>query len=379
MKERREIQLNPLKRMVALMLVMITIASMLTSCKPGGTGDEFDMNTIDKAKQLSYIPSRSFSLTEMKYTLRRNQSKQLVSILPMAPCKGVNRSSVQISPMDTKEHNWLDYEVDLTAFSKGALITFEFYMGFIEGAAPDAMMNFAVRVNDQEVFSEDNKTLDWIFRMVDLSAYAGQTIQLSLGTKGTENISYGWCLFGEPVINAVQKPFATAKGAGRAEKAYAFTVEGDGKLGGGLKGSGKVELAYETLNGGDYYLLIEGKGHPRLRVNAGSGNQKSAVYSTGDAYRAEVQIANNVAEKTDWEVALGLSKDQYEHSDYDRVKAEVRKLLLELQEDNLQIDRIEFFRRPAGFETVAIQTADHRAKTGKDTIVNVTYKSTGTD
>jgi len=146
----------------------------------------------------------------LKEPFERYGPDNMVNIVPAVPSGGVFRDGLFIHPpippasQDPEDEPPLPYhaavyQVDLTAYSANDPLVLDFYTGIIDNAKPQGI-RFFVKVNDTEIFTITRKETSWIHHILDLSAFAGQSVKLEFATAPDPVPDYGWAIFAEPRI-----------------------------------------------------------------------------------------------------------------------------------------------------------------------------------
>ena len=122
---------------------------------------------------------------------------------------GVRKPGFTLHPTD-KEAT-AAYKLALPTIAPGELLILTFSAGMGDGLKTDDPdhpfdgVKFSVRVNGKETFAADLKETKWIDGAVDLSASAGEQIEVVFATDSKENTNYDWAAWGEPRILRLSK------------------------------------------------------------------------------------------------------------------------------------------------------------------------------
>lgn len=206
----------------------------------------------------------------LKEPYRVEGNKDFVLIYNAVPSGGVYRDALHIHPLVGQAgRNQAIFPVDLTGVPAGSKLLLDFYTGFIDGAKPLGV-NFSVFVNDQPVFDQTTKEVKWNHRIVDISAWGGQKVDVKFTTVGDPAPDYGWALYGEPSLviaghDAVSADWGLfADGTGAEWTATGSFVRENG----GISINGPFTLQTSRTSGVSGYLEVTGQAAtpPQLSV-----------------------------------------------------------------------------------------------------------------
>ena len=94
-----------------------------------------------------------------------------------------------------------DYEIPLPALEDGKKLVLRFGTGFREPTTNG--VRFTILIDDKEVWSTEQKTLEPVDYELDLSDWAGKTLPLSLHVDALGNAEYDWSCWVRPQIQTV--------------------------------------------------------------------------------------------------------------------------------------------------------------------------------
>ena len=113
-----------------------------------------------------------------------------------ATSKGIRRSGINAHPPDHGRTS-IDY---LLKLPESKPISLEFSIGLRDGSQSESVV-FSVEANTQEVYREQLTQPDgWHPAKVDLSAFAGKTLLLSLVVDADGSFQYDWAAWAGPVL-----------------------------------------------------------------------------------------------------------------------------------------------------------------------------------
>jgi len=299
-------------------------------------------------------------------------NKDLVLIYNAVPSGGVFRDALHIHPLVGESgRNQAVFPVDLTPVPQNATVLLDFYVGFIDGAKPLGV-NFSVFVNDQQVFDQTTKDVRWNHRIVDISAWAGQKVDIKFTTVGDPAPDYGWAVYGEPtlviaghdVASSDWQQFAAGTDSG-------WTATGSfSRENGVLTVNGPFKLETGRTNGISGYLEITGDtaNPPRLSVETSAITNGQAkppkqveavlVAAANDKYRYLVPF--DVSGELDESANIGSS------------------FKLSLQSDSpFTITNISLYRNEGAPTLTSVSDMQRKHFTGQDITFNASILNKG--
>ncbi len=313
---------------------------------------EDELVDIDPATALPYDGSFRIDLLKAEFRTRKEQYARSFQRITAFTSGYVIRDSWYFHPHDSVETSYADTDLDLSAARPGSLVVFSTDIGILDGAKADGV-EFSVLVNDIPILSRITSENRWIRMEADLSAYAGKSVTLTLGTRGTPTNRFAWAGFGAPAVTVVQSPEASAEG---------LPAEGRGTLSVGLDGAaereegrirvtGEATLSLPDQDAAARYLLVEGTGSPDIEARVGARSSRSfGPPGNGEdgRFRRVVPLDGDIRVRDDWDLSLGLPPDAITPMPFDRASAQARSLSIRIgaPDGPVTIERITLWRSP---------------------------------
>ena len=116
---------------------------------------------------------------------------------------GVKQDALFEHPAGAGRPARVSYSLNLPAVEQGQLLFFAFDIGIADGARlgePADGVRFEVELEGQQVFAKACHDGRWQAQAVDISAFAGRRVLLTLLTDAIKNTSYDWAVWGNPRV-----------------------------------------------------------------------------------------------------------------------------------------------------------------------------------
>ena len=369
-----------MKKIVSYFAIAAMVLGIITGCAPQKEVEElFDVKTIDKKLAINAVQGKTLNLLDEPYTVRKFTHNSMVNHYGAIPNGGVNKEALCVHPVSTTEQVMVDYTVDLTDAAEGSLVVFSFYTGFIDNGNTPSTVEYTILINDQVVNQTKSNKLVWQNHVVDLSDYAGQSVTLTLATRGVDGTAYAAATFADMFISMMQESMGHVMGIGGGDVAehYAFSLNGHGSIREGIfTGTGAASIDSQTFDAGRYFLKAEIEGDGEVKVFAGSNLPEESITYEQDGKRYVMVLIKDAVQKVDdWEIALGHPMESIDYHPYDYVEKQERELNLEFSGNAYTVVSLELWRTPSLPVLAEMVTADYRPSDNDDAIVRVTLQN----
>lgn len=128
---------------------------------------------------------------------------KLTELRRPARAGGVAQDALFVHPAAPNKPGRVAYTVELPKLASDELLLLVFQIALADGVqlrAQEDGVRFGVELEGQRVFARRCRQTRWEPHGVDLSAWAGRRVTLTLVTDGLANTSYDWALWGSPQL-----------------------------------------------------------------------------------------------------------------------------------------------------------------------------------
>src|SRR2546421_10264461 len=176
-----------------------------------------------------------------------------------ASAGGVKQDALFEHPRTAARPARVSYEIHLPSVSENQLLLLVFDLALADGIKPgtgEDGVRFIVQIDGQQSFAREVIEARWQTHAVNLAAFAGRNVELTLITDAIRNTSYDWALWGSPRVLLFRNgrlSNATANQPGRASfpvATGAIALENAGRFNLRLiPDSGETALEFSLTNG----------------------------------------------------------------------------------------------------------------------------------
>jgi len=120
-----------------------------------------------------------------------------------ASAGGIKQDALFEHPQTAARPARVDYRLNLPSLSRSQLLLLAVDIALSDGIKPGADkdgVRFVVQIDGRTVFSHEVNDARWQSHAVDLTSFAGRSVELSLVTDAIRGASYDWALWGQPRV-----------------------------------------------------------------------------------------------------------------------------------------------------------------------------------